>query len=772
MAVLTVIVLLGGSLFWGKIGVEAPRESAPEETQTESEEEETPSAELPTETEYETDGQLGVVYEESGIWVLLEQAADDENGQTETQQSLLFASIENYVYTKTFLQEESYQLTLYNYLTQEAEITLIFSSGEECVTIGGRIAAGESSALNFTVETTGSYSCSVLCETKQGQVLDAYIGSAEAMEILCDMLAEQELPENYECNVNLFGSFNTYEYLLCGLPYCTNLVWNRNAPDAEQIARAANISVYNGVDMSEAEYGGRSAASITAASLLCAENAVLQRDLQFEIYGNTITVAIPYYVEESQMAAMHVSLQCEGGTVSYAGEGVNADGTFDLTKETRCTVTDADGGARTYALTGERLVHNIPVVYIYTENEAEITSQYTYINATFSMDASHVDGVDSVEECSIRIRGRGHSTWNRWPKKSFRLKFDENTSIFGLEKDKDWVMISNYYDRSLTRNYLAFALSSRLDNLEYTPVSNLVDVFLNGQYIGVYGLGDQVEVDEGRIEIETDETAVDSGFLIEVGGSGRHTSFSAGLLQNVEIHYPDTPTGEQLAYIKNYIAMVDDAIVNGGNYEDYIDVDSFIDWLILEEFCYNWDAGFTRNVYMYKEPGGKLKFGPVWDFDLAMGSVGYDDWTYQSWATSMNGLVGTTWTTYLLEDPAFMERLKARWLEVRDDLMETVDSELAQMLVELEPSYEENYWRWMQEVEGQNIAWEWEMEYTQRTLGGLYGYLQSVFDYRYEFMNKCIIDGYICPKKPKKDDTSEEETEEETASEESQEEKG
>lgn len=394
----------------------------------------------------------------------------------------------------------------------------------------------------------------------------------------------------------------------------------------------------------------------------------------------------------------------------------------------------------------------LPTVYITTANGQGIYSKHDYTAGTFSMNANGTPGFNSVADCPMRIRGRGNSTWVKYDKKSFKMNFDTKIALMGEEKDKDWVLIANYYDRTLTRNNLAYQLAKSLSNLKYTCDSYPVDVYLNGQYYGVYDLCEQLEVAGGRIEMEKDKTAVDSGFFIEVYGDDPAKNIDMGSLRAVTIKYPKDYTQDQRNYVVGYIEIVDKIVCSGANLaelEQYVNIDSFIDWLLLMEFTYNWDASFTRNVYMYKPAGGKLEFGPAWDFDLAMGSFGYDDPTYQSWALSFNGLVGRTWATYVYDNPEFMQRIRNRWIEVRDILMGTVDNYLAQMLLVLNNSYNANYQRWMLPVDGQNIQWEWETEYTKRTLPELYQYLQQFFDYRYYFLNNALVDGNYPEKKPK-----------------------
>ena len=754
-------LVVAAVFFIRKFGTEpipaSTSETKPQTTQketelpTQTEEGVVPEAEYMTESETEPDA---AVTKKEGIWVLL-GCGDGE------EKEAVFSSVSPYIYQKSLSSEQAYEVSFYNFGDSETQISLLMTeedaedTGTEIetetyadFTIGGIVGAGERVDLPLPVSTDADYTLSVVL--RSGEETIAYIGSEAGLICLCDTVLE-DTDENL--TVCMYGGLSEYEDSLERLPVRTNLVWDRSAPDMEEIALCCNVTTYNGEDMSVCAYGGVGTAYISEAWLNTEQNSWLTSSIQVGVSGNTMQALVPYYVNEASMHSANISVTVEGGSVYFTGEGLNGDGTIDLLKESRCVVTDADGNTRIYQLTGGRLAHNLPIVYMTTSTGAEVASAYTYITGTFSMDANGVEGAHDIETQTIQVRGRGNSTWTRWPKHGMKIVFEEKQNLIGDLKDRDWAMLANYYDRTMLRNELAFELADHLEHLEYTPEYQLVDVFLNGSYYGVYDLGGTIEVGKNNVDIQLDTNAEDSGFLVEIGGSGKKSTIYSGSLSNVEIHDPSPVTDAQYNYIANYLAQTNAAIVNHTNYKDYIDVDSFIDWLILEEFCYNWDAAYIRNVYMYKEPGGKLKFGPVWDFDLSMGSVGYQDWTYQDWATSQNGLVGVTWTTYMLEDPAFMERLKARWLEKRDELMQAVDDFFEEEYAILNPSWEENHWRWMADKDGVNIQWEWIFEYEGTTLEHYINYTQSIFDYRYQFLNRTLVDGWICPAKPLKTDS-------------------
>lgn len=108
-----------------------------------------------------------------------------------------------------------------------------------------------------------------------------------------------------------------------------------------------------------------------------------------------------------------------------------------------------------------------------------------------------------------------------------------------------------------------------------------------------------------------------------------------GLRARSPLKRPDTKviSQEQLDFIISYVQAANDAIAAHDGYEQYIDVDSFIDWGILHELTYNIDSCYRRSCYMTKDAGGKLKMGPIWDFDLALGNFSKDNQKYNDLAT-------------------------------------------------------------------------------------------------------------------------------------------
>lgn len=502
-------------------------------------------------------------------------------------------------------------------------------------------------------------------------------------------------------------------------------------PSYDTINVQNNLKSYNGKSLT---LGGEGKA-LPEILISAEENSILSEDLHFLPSGNLLVAELPFSLSEKDLDRLSFSILCQNGKASLSG--TLSDGIL--------VASDESGNQRSFAVRALRKNKSIPTVHLRTENGLAITSKSQYIRATFQMDAENTQ-YNSLGEVPIRIRGRGNSSW-KWEKKPYKIHFDEKTSLFGLPEAEEWALISNYADKSLMRNRLGQALASEL-SFAYCPSHIYVDVFLNGEYLGVYTLGEHLEEGEGRVEIEHQMQQKDCGFFLEAGGvvSGVDVKglnyFHAGLCKFVLIKSPEYEflTNEQFEYIKDYMQKTDAAIRAGEGYEQYIDLESLIDWLIITELSYNTDCAYRRSTYFTKNPGEKLVMGPVWDFDLAFGNFSKDNAGYDTWVSSEpdDDYIGETWTTYLLESPEFRPRFRARWEEVSERLLETayevIDADFALLL----PSAEENFQRW--DILGKKVAFEPKKTEQYQTYSSQIFYLKDFLASRAEWISAQVAE--------------------------------
>ena len=325
-----------------------------------------------------------------------------------------------------------------------------------------------------------------------------------------------------------------------------------------------------------------------------------------------------------------------------------------------------------------QLLKKLPEINIETENYQDIISKDDYITGTFEFFSNDYE----FENFSfpMKIRGRGNSSWN-FPKKSYQFKFDDKYNLFDMPEDKKWLMLANYSDKTMIRNAIAFELGY-LSSLDWSPGFHFAEVSINGESKGLYQFTEKVETgDSNRVKIG------DEGYLLEVDQLDRIDDDDIAFWTNKKILFvvkdPDLEWGSvELEEIESYINETEN-ILYGDTFKDpdlgyskYIDVDSFVDWYIINEISKNNDAIFLSSVYMNYVSGEKLKMGPIWDFNLGFGNVNYCDGELTSgWSYKFNDICGGDnwkvpfWWNRLFEDPAFVTKLKNRWSDLRTNIL-------------------------------------------------------------------------------------------------------
>ncbi|MBQ7333097.1 MAG: CotH kinase family protein [Clostridia bacterium] len=328
----------------------------------------------------------------------------------------------------------------------------------------------------------------------------------------------------------------------------------------------------------------------------------------------------------------------------------------------------------------------LPRLDVYTEERAEIKSKEEYVNCTVSLSGTEAEF--SFENLEAGIRGRGNSTWTACPKKPYRIKFNEKTSIFGEKANKSWVLLALYNDFSLTKDRLAFTIADAVGTDVFVPSYNYVELYINGEYNGIYLMTDQVDENKGRSAVKEDFAAqdVEVPFLVELDAYSREEGEEDVAWFSVENHdftvkYPEEDerySNEQFLYIKNYISEFDTLTRKPGvtmaELSEYVDMNTFIDFFIVQEVMGQMEVN-NKSIYMYKAMGEKMKMGPVWDFDWS--AQGTDAFFRQRnlYKGNYAGLRSTdNWFAYLYNgSPEFRVALAARYSEVRADILLAID---------------------------------------------------------------------------------------------------
>ncbi|MGM9753118.1 MAG: CotH kinase family protein [Candidatus Cryptobacteroides sp.] len=341
-----------------------------------------------------------------------------------------------------------------------------------------------------------------------------------------------------------------------------------------------------------------------------------------------------------------------------------------------------------------KLVGTVPVIRINTDNNAEITSKEEYVYGDIRFEDP--DGMYSdvpLVSGRTRIRGRGNTTWY-YSKKPYRIKLDSKASIFGMNEEKDWDLLAEYTDGSLIRNIVSMQVS-RIVGMPWTPECRTAEVYLNGKYLGVYTLFEHKEVGKKKINISPAEPSeVDGGYLFEIDDKfDEDVRFQTDVFYKVvKFKDPDAPTDAQYNFLKELVTNIESTIQKenfsqDSGYPSLIDVDSFINYYICEELIKNCDGNIRLSCLMARDKGEKVRIAMIWDCDLSLGhgdfaQYGLQNGSYKDWFIKDFGGRPFGWEDpcgqkayyqYLFNDPAFVQKVKDRWSEVKPVLLSVPD---------------------------------------------------------------------------------------------------
>ncbi len=314
----------------------------------------------------------------------------------------------------------------------------------------------------------------------------------------------------------------------------------------------------------------------------------------------------------------------------------------------------------------------LPILSLTTETGEDVDprdgNKY-YIGGTLSL--SGCDETDVRTDLPLQIRGRGNYSWTSCPKKSYRIKLENSEKLLGLGegKSKTWCLLANYVDQSLMRNQLSFRLAEGLSGLAWSPDAASVELWLNGEYRGIYLLVEAIKVDEHRVNVTVDDSE-DTGFLLQMTHNSdetyRFSVFGVNYDVKSDLSVDSSTASLQLDAIRSRVEACFFAVLGGDEEEvrALIDLDSLIDCYLLEEFNKNLDVGWD-SFYLSCDKGGKLTFGPVWDFDLAFGNASSNGASLPEGLYAAvdfgNDIHTNYWFTLLCEQDWFLHAVADRW---------------------------------------------------------------------------------------------------------------
>jgi len=377
---------------------------------------------------------------------------------------------------------------------------------------------------------------------------------------------------------------------------------------------------------------------------------------------------------------------------------------------------------------------NLPIVIIDTEiqpipDDPKIPGVMKIINngpgiRNYLTDAPEFDGTIGIE-----VRG---SSSQMFPKKSYGLETWDiqgnsvDTSLMGMPSESDWILNANYTDKSFLRNVMAYQVWENMGH--YATRYEFCELMLNGQYKGIYIFSEKIKRDKDRVNIaklNPDQNTGDQltgGYIFKVdkqtgsGGSGWTSSYAPSANPNgqtifFQYEYPkeEDISSQQKTYIKNYVYSWETAL-KSSNFTDttngwrkYAIENTFIDYFFVNEISKNVD-GYRLSTFLHKErdsKGGKIRMGPVWDYDIAWHNADYcggditTGWAYQFPCPDDYWQVPFWWSR-LLQDPLYKSHLKCRWLYLRQNSLSDAwfDSYIDSISGNLMEAQERNFTTW------------------------------------------------------------------------------
>ena len=308
------------------------------------------------------------------------------------------------------------------------------------------------------------------------------------------------------------------------------------------------------------------------------------------------------------------------------------------------------------------------------KNNRDKDAKILILNEKGDVEYSDVD-----ENVTSELKGRGNATWSYY-KKPYQIKLGKKTDLFGMGKAKTWILLANYTDQSALHNALAFELSEALE-VPYSIDYRYVDLYIDGEYRGLYMICEKVHVDEERVDITDLEKAnelanpnqaldsfavkkvtsgaliddsiltyytycdgmkspadITGGYIVEldnIRGESEPCRFQTVYGNTYVVKYPEFASKAEMEYIAELFADMEEAIFSatgynaeGIHYSEYIDMESFAGVYTVQEVMKNWDA-YLSSMFFFKDVDvngktSKIYMGPIWDLDNTLGNINFN----------------------------------------------------------------------------------------------------------------------------------------------------
>lgn len=399
---------------------------------------------------------------------------------------------------------------------------------------------------------------------------------------------------------------------------------------------------------------------------------IILADVEGTKNGNSFTIFVPYLKDRNSLALSFVTK----GKVYDLKHSLQKSGVTkqSFAKTVTYKVVAASGEMDTYTV--EINNSGLPVIKITTTDDEAVSNNWSTLCPAEIMPN---DKAPFSVDLSVKFKGGKYSQAN---KRSYSLKLDKKTELFGMSKGKRWTLQANNDDKTLLRNRMGQFMSEDWTDLAWTPSSQPVELIVNGKHMGSYVLSEDPRIAEDR---------VNSGILLEATDEADDTDphFQA---ETSKIHFKLVdPDDANLSDAEKAINDFEKALY-GSNFKDasrgyrnLIDVNSFVEWYLINEICGNSEAAFESNCYLNINSEGKIVMGPISNMEDYLGN---NSASYEGFVLRKEG-----WFARLFEDPYFVGLVAEKFNDMKGKLS-ALETETDGMKAEIVASFIGNEALW------------------------------------------------------------------------------
>ncbi len=363
---------------------------------------------------------------------------------------------------------------------------------------------------------------------------------------------------------------------------------------------------------------------------------------------------------------------------------------------------------------------------------------------------------DSAQTHFIKIERRGNTS-QTFAKKSFSINLYDSsyhkkaTPLIGLPASKKWVLYGPYADKSLIRNALTYTLYQEMGH--YAPRFEFINLTINNAFLGIYLLTEKIQIGENHLNIQpfkaskTDSSLFSGGYLLEIDRNHLVSNYppqndSSAVPVHYGIYAPKTKKLSSAAQqtIQNQYNKFEQHLYENNQILEFIDLNSFIDYLIITEVSKNID-GYRLSTFLYNSdiaaPQPKFAIGPIWDYNFAFGMANYHDgFNPEGYAYNIDKYVPFWWKT-LLNNPSFLEAYKARYATLRMNVLsnKNIAHKIDSLSSIVTPSVSNNFNKWAV----LNATEFWPNSFLGKTHEEEITYLKSWTNKRLQFLDEDIL---------------------------------